>query len=270
VTSLEVGAGVAQVAPASPHDSAEQRYVAWFHELDAWTEYWDVYHPETRGRFYFGDGRSEVGFLTQLLPREKKPPVFEAWVRWALKTGDLAAFEVEARRENVARAVLEVDALVARLFRKHFGCADALEVRNDYLEAIQRFAEDSLPTATERLARLAPDDARAATAGRHTLDGDIMWFAWALHTQASMLLGDLAGHARRTLMLAGVFAGCAANFAWRGHRRTRDEYTASSETRRLLRERAHEFQSRPDALIDEIGALYRIREWGASIEERDL
>jgi hypothetical protein len=21
------------------------RWVAWFHELDAWTEYWDIYHP---------------------------------------------------------------------------------------------------------------------------------------------------------------------------------------------------------------------------------
>ena len=25
---------------------ALQRHVAWFHELDAWTEYWVVYHPE--------------------------------------------------------------------------------------------------------------------------------------------------------------------------------------------------------------------------------
>lgn len=259
----KVGAGVAQVAPASLLDSnAEQRYVAWFHELDAWTEYWDVYHPETRGRFYFGDGRGESGLLSRFLPREGRPPVFEAWVRWALKAGDLAAFEVEARRESVAQAVLEVDALVGRLFQKHFGSADTLEVRNDYLEAMQRFAEDSLPEAAERLMRLAPEDPRLATAGRHTLDGDIMWFAWALHTQASMLLGDSEGQARRALMLAGVFAGCAANFAWRGHRRTRPEYTASNETRLLLREQAHQLLSRPEALIDEIGALYRIREWG--------
>ena len=32
---------------------AEQRYVAWFHALDAWTEYWDVYHPENRGQILF-------------------------------------------------------------------------------------------------------------------------------------------------------------------------------------------------------------------------
>jgi hypothetical protein len=46
---------------------ADVRHVGFFHELDAWTEYWDIYHPETRGRFYFGDG-SEPGLLTRLLP----------------------------------------------------------------------------------------------------------------------------------------------------------------------------------------------------------
>ena len=57
-------------AEATPTDSrglrdgsdvgeAERRYMAWFHELDAWTEYWDIYHPETHGRFYFGDGARE-------------------------------------------------------------------------------------------------------------------------------------------------------------------------------------------------------------------
>src|SRR5580698_3567986 len=50
------------------------RYAAWFHELDAWTEYWDLYHPETRGRYYFGDGEVEAGLLTPLLPRTSYPP----------------------------------------------------------------------------------------------------------------------------------------------------------------------------------------------------
>jgi hypothetical protein len=51
----------------SPTDN-EKRYCAWFHELDAWTEYWEIYHPESRGRFYFGDGSGEPGFLTQFVP----------------------------------------------------------------------------------------------------------------------------------------------------------------------------------------------------------
>lgn len=65
---------------------ALRRHAAWFHELDAWTEYWDVYHPETKGRFYFGDGAGERGLLTRFLPREQCPPAFLAWTRMA--TGD--------------------------------------------------------------------------------------------------------------------------------------------------------------------------------------
>jgi hypothetical protein len=74
----------------SPEDPNDTRYVAWFHELDAWTEYWDVYHPESRGRFYFGDGDTEPGLLTQFLPRQGRPPTFVAWTRMALSVGTRA------------------------------------------------------------------------------------------------------------------------------------------------------------------------------------
>src|ERR1700730_5144322 len=92
---------------------ASNRYAAWFHELDAWTEYWDIYHPETAGRYYFGDGRGELGLLRQFLPREHKPPVFNAWVRMALGVGNLQEFSNLARVPDVATAVIEVDQLVA-------------------------------------------------------------------------------------------------------------------------------------------------------------
>src|ERR1700742_876089 len=90
---------------------AEMRHVAWFHELDAWTEYWDVYHPETRGRFYFGDGNAEPGLLTRFLPRDRRPPAFAAWTRMALGLDDGARFADEVRVPAVAAAVMEVDAL---------------------------------------------------------------------------------------------------------------------------------------------------------------
>src|SRR6266480_1862152 len=70
--------------PSPEHSEDDQRYVAWFHELDAWTEYWDIYHPETRGHFYFGDGESELGLLTRFLPRDYRPPAFVAWTRLSL------------------------------------------------------------------------------------------------------------------------------------------------------------------------------------------
>jgi hypothetical protein len=140
------------------------------------------------------------------------------------------------------------------------------DVHADYLEAIFRFATNGLPPAIERDARIAADDPRKATAGRHTLEGDIMWFAWALQLEAAhAIVGIDDQHARRALLLAGVAAGCAANFAWRGHRRTRSEYRADAATAALLRARglvwARDFQR----AAEEVHALYRIREWGEDV-----
>lgn len=245
------------------NSSAEHRYVAWFHELDAWTEYWDIYHPETHGRFYFGDGKTERGLLTQFLPRDGCPPVFIAWTRMALLLSSANIFADEVRVPEVASAVLEVDKLISQLFTKHFGDATHHDVQSDYLEAIFRFATDSLPSAIERDMKIAEDDPRKSTAGRHTLEGDLMWFAWALHTEAAhILVGPDEDHARRALLLSGIATGCAANFAWRGHRRTRSEYCADTRTASLLRERGILWAADFESAAKEIHTLYRIREWG--------
>jgi hypothetical protein len=252
-------------AQGSAGARSEERYAAWFHELDAWTEYWDIYHPETRGRFYFGDGKHEEGLLTKFLPRERRPPAFVAWTQMALSVASPEAFWAEVRVPVVSSAVMEVDALVARLFTKYFGDASDAGVKADYLEAIFRCATDTLPPATERDARIADDDWRKSTAGRHTIDGDIMWFAWALHLEAGQTIaGPDESQARRALQLAGIATGCAANFAWRGHRRTRPEYHPDERTASLLRERGMQWASDFEASAREVHALFRIREWGQS------
>src|SRR6201996_654767 len=50
---------------------AANRYAAWFHELDAWTQYWDIYRPETRGRYHFGNGTTEPGLLRRFVEHEQ-------------------------------------------------------------------------------------------------------------------------------------------------------------------------------------------------------
>jgi hypothetical protein len=243
--------------------AAEERWVAWFHELDAWTEYWDIYHPETRGRYYFGDGHGEDGLLTRFLPREESPPAFVAWTRWALSGESQESFAGEVRVPGVAAAVLEVDAMVGRLFAKHFGDPADPRVQADYLEAMFRCGTDSLPPAAERDSKIAEGDWRKRTAGRHMIDGDLMWFAWALHLEAAHIIAGIDGdHQRRTLQLAGVATGCPANFAWRGHRRTRAEYASNEETARLLRQRGMRWATDFEAGSREVHALFRIREWG--------
>jgi hypothetical protein len=174
-----------------------------------------------------------------------------------------AVFLAEARKAEVAAAVMEVDALVARLFGKHFGDATDPRVREQYLEAIFLFAIDSLPPDADRDQLIQEDDPRKPMAGRHTLDGDLMWFAWALHVEAAVAIaGRDAGHPRRALLLAGIAVGCPANFAWRGHRRTRTQYRPNDETAKLLRVRGMEWATDTEAAAEEVHALYRIREWG--------
>jgi hypothetical protein len=244
-------------------DASGARYAAWFHELDAWTEYWDVFHPETRGRFYFGDGDGEPGLLSSFLPRYRRPAAFGAWVAAALGTAPWDPFSQAIRAPEVASAVTEVDDLLARLFAGHFGNPTDTAVREDYLEAMHRFATDTLPAAPERAALVPEGDHRRRTAGRHTLDGDIMWFCWALQLEAAELVAGPDGEtARRTLMMAGVATGCAANFAWRGHRRTRPQYRPDDVTAAHLRRLGRAWADDLDAARREVHALYRIREWG--------
>jgi hypothetical protein len=246
-----------------PGPGALRRYTDWFHELDAWTEYWDIYHPETRGRFYFGNGDTERGLLTSFLPREGRPPAFLAWTRMALGLDTAERFMEEVRVPEVESAVLEVDDLLDSLFAKHFGDAGSDSVRSDYLEGMFLFATDALPPASERDARVAESDPRKRTAGRHTLDGDLMWFAWALHTEAAHGIRKSHEHlARHTLLLGGVAMGCSADFAWRKHRRTRSEYDRDAATAALLRERGSAWSQDYNGAAQEVHALYRIREWG--------
>ena len=73
-------------------------------------------------------------------------------------------------------------------FAQHFGDPADGEIRYHYLEAMHRFATDTLPPAPQRHALVPEGDHRRRTAGRHTLDGDVMWFAWALHLEATHIL----------------------------------------------------------------------------------
>ena len=245
-------------------DVSRARYALFFRELDAWTEYWDVYHPETCGRYYFGDGATEAGLLTRFLPRETVPPVFAAWRRSALYEDCYDRFIAEVQVPGIAEAVVEVDELVARVFGNHFGNILNFEVWRDYLEAIHRFATDTLPPATDRDSLISADDPRKPTAARHMLEGDLMWFAWAMHLEAAQILkGVGSGGSRRALMMAGVATGCAANFAWRGHRRTRPEYQATEETAQTLREQGFRLAQSFEEAAAEVHALFRIRQWGS-------
>jgi hypothetical protein len=242
---------------------AGNRYAAWFHEVDAWICYWDIYHPETAGRYYFGNGSTEQGLLRRFLPRESRTAVFNSWVRMALSLDTRQKFVDEARVPEVAAAVLEVDRLFSRLFKAHFGDATDPDVQADYINAMLCFGCNTLPPATARADRIAFDDPRKANAGRYVMDVDLMWFSWALHLEAvHAVIGADEEHARRSLMLAGIAVGCSADFVWSGRRRCRPEYSRDFQTAYLLRNMGALWAGDFGEARNEVHALFRIREWG--------
>jgi hypothetical protein len=242
---------------------ASSRYAAWFHELDAWTRYWDIYHPETNGRYHFGNGTTEPGLLRKFLRHEQRPAAFNAWVRMALALDGRAKFVEEARVPEVAAAVLEVDRLVSRLFKRHFGDARDPGVQADYINAMLCFGCETLPPAIERAEQFSRSDPRKKGAACYAMENDLVWFSCALHLESvHAIYGVDEDHARRTLMLAGIAVGCSADFVWHGHRQSRPEYSRDFQTAYLLRNRGMEWANDFRAAQAEVHALFRIREWG--------
>jgi hypothetical protein len=243
----------AWVADGCPRRRGSE-YAAYFFDLDAWTEYWDVYRPETRGRYHFGDG-SEPGYLSALMPDpgRSRAPVFDAWKALALASFDEPppdSGEFRARAAEAAEAALALDELVCRLLHEHFGAEVDVDA---YFDAIERFATDTLPPIPERTALLAPDDVRRPSSGTHMLAGDIMWFAWALQLECAQLAAGPSPD--RALLMAGVALGCALDYAHTGRCRTRAAYQSADVVWTRARGWARDF----DAAARELRELFYIR-----------
>ncbi len=235
-----------------------KQYAAYCRELDAWTEYWDIYHPETHGRYYFGSA-GHPGYLNQFLSNPMtghRSPVFESWKAMVLWSGDEARFHEAMQPPEVVEAVLAVDDLVRRIARDHFG-DDHLA----YLDAMERFGRDTLPPSPERFALIPEDDGRKSTSLHHTIEGDIMWFGWAIHLECAQRLGP--PDPIRALLMAGVALGVSFDYAYRRGYRTRVEYQSKDqEAWRRIWERALGCVSDFDAGAREVRQLFLIREYG--------
>jgi hypothetical protein len=251
----------------------QSRYAAYFFDLDAWSEYWDIYHPETRGCYHFGDG-SSGGYLSTFLPSPAQPrvPVFDAWKAYALASRERSRAFHERRRfeqaviegPGVAEAVIAVDQLVRDLTNRHFRVHRFLDV-DAYLDAMERFARDTLPDCPERYQRLAEDDPRKPHALRHMMAGDIMWFAWAVHLEAVDIVASPTPEQRslRSLLMAGVAFGCAMDYSFTGRCRTRKEYEAAdSRAWRLIWSSGRDFVGDFKRAAAEVRELFFIRTYG--------
>jgi hypothetical protein len=208
-----------------------ERYAAYFRDLDAVTQYFDVYGRPPADNLkpaydkYFG--RNDE-------PGRRK--ALNIWRNYAIipdddptKATERQALEQELAQPDVASAVKTVDAAMLDNVRKYWFFAGALD-REVMLEAFLRFGADRLPEDNDRLTRIQnlndPNDPRLNTALLHRMDGQIMWMNWMGHVEcAATVFGPThADHGLRTVFFSALCLGYSADAVFRKRGQTHPEY----------------------------------------------
>jgi hypothetical protein len=234
-----------------------------FTELDAHTEYWDVYDAVPDGRYYA---------LVRVAA-----PALAAWRSLVGSTSpkdrDRAelALKDSLDDDTVADAVVTLDRLMISLAAKHFPGAERGVDPEAYLNVVEAFARDVLPPDEDRLKRVTdlgdPEDQRLQHALRHRMDGSTLWFTWAAVVDAAEMVDEGHGTDERreihALMLAGCAAGSAFDYVFRsspGNPRgvTRPVYRADEPTLVDLREAARAWAADMGQARDNARDLARI------------
>jgi hypothetical protein len=240
----------------APPPSDPAKATAFFTDLDSYTEYWDVYRPELKGKYM-----KEVGVLFG--------GSLKKWFALALgEHSPEAAALLQQLTESIAEpaavsALSSIDDLLFGLLRKHFPGAGADDIDfAEYVSAVEWFARDLLPPDDDRLGRVPQDDDRYAFAGRHRMDGASMWFSWAgVVDCVAILQGDAGLKPHRAAQIAASAFGSAMDFTFRGQSgfrgKTRLEYRADEATAIVLRDQVQAWRHGKVAR-SEARDLYRI------------
>jgi hypothetical protein len=243
-------------AVAEAADPELERYSRFFSDLDSYTEYWDLYRPELRGKYMRYVGVVFNGVLREWFEYAVKEKTAAAQQLWATLTQHVAA-------APTAEALRELDDLQRRLLEQHFPAADGRIDSESYLKAVEAFARDVLPPDADRLSRTPEDDSRHDYAGRHRMDGPSMWFSWAGVADCVTLLPAEATPAPHHALLVGAAAfGSAMDFTFRGQAgvrgKTRPEYRPDEATATRLRNDVRVWIQTQEAARAQATELYRI------------
>lgn len=198
---------------------------AFFRELAEWTDGWATHHPETRGRFAWGDGVGEVGALTVLLrPAADGRSPHQRWTDWAMAHrepwGEATHAQLVRRlvAPEVRAAVLSLDLLLCHLYRRHFGALPASEALPAFLDAVYRYAGGEL--------------------GDRPTGEDPVWFRWGFVIESAELLAPGDGRAGlRRAWMAGLVVGAATEAVRTRRYRTRGAYAAAPDLAATLHRR---------------------------------
>jgi hypothetical protein len=218
-----------------------ERYAAYFRDLDAVTQYFNVYGRPPADNLmpavskYFG--RDDV-------PGRRK--ALNIWRDYAIipdddptKATERQALEQELAQPDVASAVKTVDAALLDNVRKYWFLAGSLD-REVMLEAFLRFGADRLPEDNDRVTRVTnfnPADPRIPFALHHRMDGQVMWMNWMGHVEcaATVFGATHADHGLRTVFFSALCLGYSADAVFRNRGQTRPEYYQADGEDRMWR-----------------------------------
>ncbi|MDZ4859566.1 MAG: hypothetical protein SGI88_11345 [Candidatus Hydrogenedentes bacterium] len=224
-----------------------------FVDLDAHTEYWDVYKPELAARYMDDVQVLFPGAVKLWFNAVRVEGTDEATVRFA-------ELGTELEKGTTRAALMDLDALLRDLLYRHFPAPNEPEIDTaNYLMVVEAFARDQFPDDTDRLNRLELDDPRRPEASRHRMNGTSMWFAWAAMIDCMALADGNEGLTPwRSVQLASCAFGSAMDFTFRTRGQTRPEYTADDATVALLRQQVGVWVNDVDEARRQVRDLYRV------------
>lgn len=215
-------------------------YSSFFRDIDAQTEYFDVYGApnglEDMGAYYslfWGRDLLLQAEWLQFFQNRASTPILAQQ-----KAKKWIAAITAASQPAISNGILQIDSFICDAARRHFDHNGSFD-RLACLDAFRRFGEDVLPEDEDRESRVRalddPTDYRLVNnfARFHRMDTRMLWFYWFGHLQLAMAIrtpNDPNEDIRKALV-AGIFIGQVSDAAYRegSNRQTRPEYLADEQ-----------------------------------------
>ena len=218
-----------------------QTYFDFFVDLDAHTEYYNVYDANPDGKY--------MNAIIQYMKF-----IWQDWMEYATLEAEqegkdaLNRLKQELLNNTTKDNLILTNTLMKMLIEKHFGDTTGKIDIEAYFDAVEKFALDILPEDIDRFNRITdPNDFRKVHSKYHRMDGEQLWFIWAGQNEWSSFIDNNVnefGEIRR-LQLAGAIYGVCLDYTFRDDRSanakkipTAKGYKKDERTLNLLRKRA--------------------------------
>lgn len=238
-----------------------QKYFDFFIDLDAHTEYYDVYNVSLDGKY--------MNAIVQYMKYIGKDWMVYATLENEQEGKDaLNRLKQELLNNTTKDNLILTNGLMKTLIEKHFADNTGKVDIESYFDAVERFALDIYPEDIDRFNRITdPNDSRKVHSKYHRMDGEQLWFIWAGQNEWSSFIDNNTSEFgdTRNLQLAGAVFGVCLDYTFRDDRSPKAKkvpaaknYKKDERTLSLLRKRAVGWYNDFNSAIKEIHEIIQI------------